>query len=186
MKRAQLAHLLRSACRIADDPDVLVMGSQAILGTYDEDELPPEATASMEADLAFLDDPDRAKADEVEAVIGELSSFQTDHGVYAEGIHVETAVLPGGWRTRLTQWDLQSSLPARPWFLDPHDLAMSKLVAAREKDTAFVDALLRHHLLEVRILRERVQQLPAGLAASVVKRIEAWLDYYDRGAGRDT
>ena len=37
------------------------MGSQAILGTYDEDDLPPEATASMEADLAFLDDPDRAQ-----------------------------------------------------------------------------------------------------------------------------
>lgn len=186
MNRAQLAHLLRSACRIVDDPDVLVMGSQAILGTYDEDDLPAEATASMEADLAFLDDPDRAKADEVEAVIGELSAFQAAHGVYAEGIHVETAVLPEGWRTRLTHWDVQSSLPAQPWFLDAHDLAISKLVAAREKDTAFVDALLRQGLLEVRILRERARKLPEGLAASVVTRIDGWLDYYDGGAGRST
>lgn len=162
------------------------MGSQAILGTYDEDELPPEATASMEADLAFLNDPDRAKADGVEAVIGELSSFQTDHGVYAEGIHVETAVLPDGWRARLTHWDLQSSLPANPWFLDPHDLALSKLVAGREKDNAFVDALLRNQLLEVQILRERAEQLPPGLAESVVKRIRAWLDFYDGAAGRAT
>lgn len=184
MNRAQLAHLLRSACRIVDDPDVLVMGSQAILGTYDEDDLPPEATASMEADLAFLDDPDRAKADEVDAVIGELSTFQTDNGVYAEGIHVETAVLPKDWRLRLTHWEVQSSLPARPWFLDPHDLAIGKLVAAREKDTVFVDALLRRRLLDVRILRERVQQLPDELSASVVTRIEGWLDYYDDGAGR--
>ena len=160
------------------------MGSQAILGTYDEDDLPPEATASMEADLAFLDDPDRAKADEVDAVIGELSTFQADHGVYAEGIHVETAILPEGWRMRLTHWDLQASLPARPRFLDPHDLAVSKLVAGREKDTAFVDALLRQGLLKVQTLRERAQHLPEGLAASVVERIEGWLDYYDGGSGR--
>lgn len=31
------------------------MGSQAILGTYEEDVLPAAATMSMEADVAFLD-----------------------------------------------------------------------------------------------------------------------------------
>lgn len=92
----QLAHILRSASQIADDPEVLVMGSQAILRTHDEDDLPPEATASMEADLAFLDDDDRSKADEVDAVMGELTDFQAAHGVYAEGIHIATAVLPDG------------------------------------------------------------------------------------------
>lgn len=50
MNRQQLAHLLRSACTISDDEDVLVLGSQSILGSYDEDDLPSEATASLEAD----------------------------------------------------------------------------------------------------------------------------------------
>jgi hypothetical protein len=49
MTREQLAHVLRAASRIAQDPDVLVIGSQSILGSYSEDELPPEATGSMEA-----------------------------------------------------------------------------------------------------------------------------------------
>lgn len=102
MNRQQPAHLLRSACAIANDQDVLVLGSQSILGSFDEDDLPPEATASQEADLAFLNDPDRDKADQVEAVIGEMSAFHDQNGVYAEGIHVDTATLPEGWRTGLS------------------------------------------------------------------------------------
>ena len=56
MTREQLAHVLRAVSRIADDPDVLVIGSQSILGSYSEDELPPEATGSMEVDTAFFAD----------------------------------------------------------------------------------------------------------------------------------
>lgn len=112
MNRQQLAHLLRSACGISHDADVLVLGSQAILGSHDEDDLPSEATASQEADIAFLDDPDRRKADEVEAVIGEMSSFHEQHGFYAEGTHVYTAILPEEWRDGLVSCTLQSSQPS--------------------------------------------------------------------------
>jgi len=38
VKREHLAHILRAASQIADDPDVVVIGSQSILGTYDEDD----------------------------------------------------------------------------------------------------------------------------------------------------
>ena len=55
MTREQLAHVLRAAAKIASDPDILVVGSQAILGSYREDELPEVAWLSIEADLAFLD-----------------------------------------------------------------------------------------------------------------------------------
>jgi hypothetical protein len=46
-----MAHVLRAASRIVDDPEVLVIGSQSLLATFDEPELPLEATASMEVDL---------------------------------------------------------------------------------------------------------------------------------------
>ncbi len=39
MDRQQLAHILRAACDVSGDPGVIVLGSQPILGTYDEDEL---------------------------------------------------------------------------------------------------------------------------------------------------
>jgi hypothetical protein len=37
---------------MADDQEILVIGSQSILGSYSEDELPDEAQASVEVDVA--------------------------------------------------------------------------------------------------------------------------------------
>ena len=36
MRRDQLAHILRAAARITEDNDILVIGSQSILGSFDE------------------------------------------------------------------------------------------------------------------------------------------------------
>lgn len=71
-------------------------GSQAILGSHDEDDL------------------DRAKADQVEGGIGEFSLFHEEFGYYAEGIHIDTVVLPTGWRERLLRPELTDAKPAHP------------------------------------------------------------------------
>ena len=96
MTREQLEHILRAASTIAGDPDVLVIGSQSVLGSFADDDLPPEATSSMEADIAFFDDPADAKADQVDGAIGELQPFtrrsgttrgrQRQHGRPARGL----------------------------------------------------------------------------------------------------
>ena len=52
MRREQLEHAIRTACQTIDQPALLVVESQAILGTYEEDELPAEATMSVDADMA--------------------------------------------------------------------------------------------------------------------------------------
>lgn len=170
MKRQQLAHILRAACQITGDKNVLVVGSQAILGAYDDDELPATVLMSMEADIAFLDDPDRRKADDVEGAIGEMSAFHETNHVYAEGVHIDTSELPEGWRDRLVRWNLLSSRPADPGFIEPHDLVVSKLAAGREKDFAFATSLIDARLVKLGTLVERAQLLPASSA-----RVYAWL-----------
>lgn len=55
MKRAQLEHILRAAAQIIKYDDLLVIGSQSVLGSWDETRLPPEAVRSIEADIASLD-----------------------------------------------------------------------------------------------------------------------------------
>lgn len=40
MRRSELAHILRAACDVTHDPEILVIGSQSILGSFDEEELP--------------------------------------------------------------------------------------------------------------------------------------------------
>jgi len=175
VRRLELAHLLRSGCAIAGDNEVLVVGSQAILGAYDESALPEFVTLSREADIAFLHDPDRQKADEVEGAIGELSAFHDKYQVYAEGVHIDTAELPNGWLERLVTWNLQSSNPATPRFLEPHDLVVSKLVAGRDKDFAFAASLIDAELVDLGVLVERAGLLPASGA-----RVTAWLWAYQR------
>jgi hypothetical protein len=94
MKRAELAHILRAASTIADDPEILLVGSQSILGSYDEDDLPDEAVGSIEAD------------------IGEDSGFHAMYGYYAQGVEVDGLVdLPEGWRDRIVVW--HSTRPLR-------------------------------------------------------------------------
>ncbi|EAY59129.1 hypothetical protein TBCG_00733 [Mycobacterium tuberculosis C] len=171
MTRQQLAHLLRRACAVVGDVDVLVLGSQSILGSFDENELPPQATASQEADIAFVNDPARDKADHVDVAIGEMSDFHRSNGVYAEGVHIDTAILPNGWRDRLVSWTVESSRPAKPRFLEPHDLAVAKLAAGREKDKAFVAALIRSGLLDVGVIQARVLLLPEETDPRIGQRI---------------
>jgi hypothetical protein len=143
MRRDQLEHVLRAASRIGAEPDLVVIGSQAILGTYDEDQLPEEAVASIEADICFLDDPDEEKADRVDGAIGELSPFHSSFGIYAQGVSIRTATLPREWAHRLVVLDTPATEPGRGLCLEPHDLVVSKLVAGREKDFRFTEAFLR-------------------------------------------
>lgn len=175
MRRQELAHILRASCQIAQDADVLVIGSQAILGTFDDDELPELVRLSREADIAFLDDPDRGKADAVEGVIGEMSTFHDTNRVYAEGVHIDTAELPAGWRERLVTWSLRSSAPATPRFVEPHDLVLSKLAAGRNKDIVFAASLLDAHLVDLHVLLDRAEALPRS-----GPRVLSWLQTYQR------
>jgi hypothetical protein len=112
MTREQLANVLSWVSRIAKTRDVLVYGSQSILGSYSENELPPEATGSMEVDITFFDDPDDDKSSLVDAAIGELSDFHNEYGYYPQGVSITTAVLPEGWRDRLVPYETMRTKPA--------------------------------------------------------------------------
>lgn len=169
MNREQLAHVLRAAAQIVDDPDILVIGSQAILGTFDDERLPDEATMSIEVDVAFWNDPDDGKADEVDGAIGELSSFHQQFGYYGQGVSVTTAVLPEGWRDRVVPFDRADADPSAAVCLDAHDLVVSKLVAGREKDLSFAAALIKAQLVDVNTLLERAGMIarPEGVRERV-------------------
>ena len=56
MRRDQLEHAIRTACQIIGRPEVIVVGSQSILGTFREDELPADATMSVEIDILPIAD----------------------------------------------------------------------------------------------------------------------------------
>lgn len=100
MRRDQLEHAIRTACQITGQPEVIVIGSQAILGTYPEYELPHLATRSMEVDILPITDDNNTTvelADLIVGVAGELSPFEQTHGFSIDGVDLTTAALPEGW-----------------------------------------------------------------------------------------
>ena len=97
MTRDQLEHVIRAACAITGAPELIVIGSQAILGQFPD--APGELLVSNEADVFSLRDP--ADNDLIDGSIGELSPFHQTFGYYAHGVGEDTAVLPEGWRDRL-------------------------------------------------------------------------------------
>jgi hypothetical protein len=160
MTREELAHVLRAASTIAKDNEIVVLGSQSILGSYDERALPDEATLSIEADIAFIEDPDEAKSDLIDGVIGEGSSFHEMYGYYGQGVSITTAVLPEGWEDRVIPFLRPDGDPSTARCIDAHDLVVAKLVAGREKDLSFASALLRERLVEEAVLHDRVDLIP--------------------------
>lgn len=181
MRRADLEHLLRAASIVAGERDVLVIGSQSILAALSEDRLPPEATGSIEADMAFLDDPDELKADQVDGAIGELSPFHERFGYYAQGVSVSTAILPAGWRDRLVALDTPNTAPGRGLCLEPHDCVVAKLLAGRDKDRAFATALVRTGLVDPEVLAERLDAVdPASAHPVATERARTWVQQIRR------
>lgn len=78
MRRSDLEHSIRAATEIIRQDRVIIIGSQAVLGSWDENQLPTEATMSDEVDVCPLTDDDaESLADELDAAIGEWSNFHT-------------------------------------------------------------------------------------------------------------
>jgi hypothetical protein len=142
MRRSELEHLLRAAGAIAAESEIVVIGSQAILGTHAHP--PAELVVSMEADLYPLHSP--AKADLIDGSIGELSPFHETFGFYAHGVGPETARLAAGWQQRLVPLHNENTGGITGLCLSVPDLAVSKLAAGRPKDLDYVAQLLSHGL----------------------------------------
>lgn len=66
------------------------------------------------------------------------------------------------------------------WCLEPHNLAVSKLVAGREKDLSFVASLLRNRMVAMTLIRERLARVP-GLADEIKQNAIARLARLNAG-----
>lgn len=183
MRRDQLEHAIRTACQIIGAPAVIVVGSQSILGTFNEKQLPADATMSIEVDILPIADDNQETArlaDLIEGVAGEFSPFEGVHGFSIDGVDLETSVLPSGWRERLVK--VQNANTAAPsgdpqftgWCLDKEDLCVAKLCAMREKDQNFVAALLHASLIDVETILERLRTVEDRHQQSADRAI-AWL-----------
>ncbi len=163
--------MIRAAATIAEDDEIIVIGSQAVLGQF------PDATGALtvsnEADVYPKNLPERA--DLIDGSIGEGSPFHDTFGYYAQGVGPTTAVLPEGWETRLIRVSNPNTRGYVGLCLEIHDLLLSKYVAGREKDARFCAAAAAAGMAERDVLSQRLatMSLDDGVRAIVTTRIAA-------------
>jgi hypothetical protein len=157
MKKRELDHVLRAAGRITGEKEFIIIGSQALHGKYPD--LADDIIESAEVDLLASNNPERT---EWLNAIGVYSQFHETFGYYADPVDEKTATLPNGWKARLVNLPSGDTEGVRGLCLEPHDLAIAKYVAAREKDLHFTRMLARGALVSEERLRALLEQTPVS------------------------
>ncbi|HZV75485.1 MAG TPA: DUF6036 family nucleotidyltransferase [Conexibacter sp.] len=160
MRREDLEHVIRAAAAVADDDEIVVIGSQAILGRLPT--APDALLWSQEADVYPRSHPERAEA--IDGALGDGSQFHAAFGYYAHGVGPETAKAPAGWEQRL----VPVRVPRSPrdgtlvtgWCMEPHDVVLAKCAAGRERDWEFAREAIRHGAVDADELLRRADDLP--------------------------
>jgi hypothetical protein len=156
----EFEHVVAAAAEVTGQDEFVVIGSQAILGSYGQ---PPEAMLhSLEVDIYPLHDPDGA--DFIDGSLGDGSQFHLAYGYYAHGVGPETPKAPRGWQERLVMREIPrrvaSKRTAVAWCLEPHDLVLSKCVAGRDRDWDYAAEALKARIVQADILLARLPDLP--------------------------
>jgi len=168
MKKREVDHVLRAAGRITGEKQFIIIGSQSLHGKYPD--LPDDLVKSFEVDLMASKNADRT---EWLNVIGVYSPFHESFGYYADPVDHGTATLPKGWKGRLVNLPDGDTEGVRGLCLDPHDLAIAKYVAHRDKDVIFTRELANRGIVSRERLLELLDQ--TALSAELRDTIRAYI-----------
>jgi hypothetical protein len=157
MKKRHVDHVLRAAGRITGEKQFIIIGSQSLHGKHPD--VADDILRSFEVDLIAKRDPSRS---EWLNVIGQDSPFHEQFGYYADPVDESTAVLPKGWKARLVNLPEGETDGVRGLCLDPHDLAIAKYAAGRDKDLVFTRELATRGLVAQERLRQLLDETPVS------------------------
>jgi hypothetical protein len=169
MKKQQLDHVLRVAGEITGEKQFIIIGSQSLHAKHPD--LPDQIFASAEVDLIAKNHPERTESLNF---IGVYSRFHETYGYYADPVDENTAALPKGWRSRLVNLPPGDTQGVSGLCLDPHDLAIAKYVARREKDRVFARALAERGIVQKPQLLALLAKTPIDALAR--ERIRTLID----------
>jgi hypothetical protein len=160
MRREELEHVIRAAATVTGEREIVVIGSQAILGQFPD--APDALLFSQEADVYPRSQPEKSIA--IDGAMGDSSRFHETFGYYAHGVGPETTKAPTGWEQRLVPVRVTllagHETEATGWCMEAHDLVLAKLAAGRTRDIEFAEEAIRHNIAQPRELLRRVPYLP--------------------------
>jgi hypothetical protein len=153
MKKQQVDHALRAAGNITGEKQFVIIGSQSLHGKHPD--VADQILTSFEVDLIATKNADRTQWLNV---IGMDSPFHETYGYYVDPVDDKTATLPKGWKGRLVTLPAGDTGGVRGLCLEPHDLAIAKYAAFREKDLIFTRELARRGITSQERLLSLLQE----------------------------
>lgn len=175
MKKWQLLDLIRRVHELTNINEPVIVGSHCLFAVTDQ--IPPVVDRSVEADFLVAQHGIEVR-DKVGDELGITSGFYEAHGYYADPLGLATVVLVPGWETRLQPLaDETGTIVAR--CLELHDVAVSKLMAGRDKDFVFLDALWESQLISLPTLMKRAALIretaaEGALLPRLIKLYDHW------------
>lgn len=173
MNREKFAELIRNIAEITGLREVPVVGSQAILGSYSDTELPMAATRSDELDAAIAG---HRQARSVDNLLGPGSPNYAHARVWVDVVAETTANFPPGWKARRVSFCSKGTGQGIAVCPSPHDLAACKLAVFRIQDREYVSALVKSRIVDLDMLEKRtvsIERLTPARRSEIANWIRA-------------
>ncbi len=173
MRKSNLFELIREIKAIVSDEMPIVVGSQAV---HLVTNFPPDIVQeSIECDFLFSSGKSETRI-EINKKLGVFSPYQIEHGFYADALGLATVILPLDWQARLQPFKDENG-ETIAFVAEIHDIAVSKLIAGREKDFVFLRELFLREHISIEIFLERAKLVKEMLQSEVlIPRLENLVD----------
>ncbi len=171
MKLSDALRLAEEIHHLTGHKEIVVIGSNAVLGVAPHTSIPPEMSMSADLDAYLRHDPPRTGS--VTAQLGEDSEFHRQTGIFLDVVSPGLVTAPDGWEARMIE---VAHKELRLWFLDPCDAAISKLARGEPRDMRWVTAGLAAGIIAAPVLRARMSAtrfLDADEERHAVERLRA-------------
>ncbi len=178
MRKSDLLELVRQIKVIVSDEMPIIVGSQAV---HLVTNFPPEIIQqSIECDFLFVSGKSETRI-EINKKLGVFSNFQLENGFYADALGLATVILPPNWQERLQPFEDENGVTIA-LVTEIHDIAVSKLIAGREKDFVFLKELFVRELIEIDTFIARlllVNEMPQS--SVLIPRLKTLENYLPKG-----
>lgn len=155
---------------------ILVVGASAIVPLLRPN---PAVTLTRTHDVDVFIDVDDSEQDRISFLLGEGSPFEEMHGIYAQPVDFETPrFAPRHWVSHTLAFRFEG---VTALCMEPHDLALSKYGAGREKDLEFTRVLAAEGYIQKETLLSRLNDVECTEALRGLIRIRIEADFANTG-----
>lgn len=156
MEYDELMHCIRAVANATNEDEIYLFGSQSVF-LHLKERMPFDARASRETDImTAYNSEDNAYL--IADLFGEESDFDRMYDLTIDGVLDENLPLPQGWEDRMVSYEYQISDEriVTIYVPDINDIATSKLIAHREKDREWLQAMYDSGYIDLQIIQQNV------------------------------